>query len=275
MDKVLNATTPKQKLLDQLTPRLPYDDMHPGVDGVLPADHPMLEKFQKALNEHLLKARAQLTEELADIDHNIDELYRERNEIGARIYDSNQEIERQTKIIDEFDAQLAEISEKRIHQEQLTVEIVHEYDAMNRAFKNIQNKYNASVLELTQVTGLELNMKKWTKDMEEEVIAAKRTVSKDKQNHLNHVQKKKQMDILLYKLESEVKTKEQELDSIEGQLQEQNEYLEVLSQSLADANADLESLQREHKQLTNAYNEVLIQIQIRDKSIYKTKEELK
>lgn len=275
MDKVLNATTPKQKLLDQLTPRLPYDDMHPGGDGFLPADHPILEKFQKALNEHLLKARAQLTEEIADIDHNIDELCRERNEIGAQVYDSKQEMERQSKIIDDFSAQLTEISEKRIQQEKLTVEIIHDYDAMNREFKNIQNKYNASLLELSQVTGLELNVKKWTKDMEEEVIAAKRIVSKDKQNHLSQAQTKKQMDILLYKLESEVKAKEQELESIDGQLQEQNEYLEVLNQSLADANTDLESLQREHKQLTNAYNEVLIQIQIRDKTIFKTKEELK
>lgn len=275
MDKVLNITTSKQKLLDQLTPRLPYDQLHPGTDGALPPDHPMLEKFQKALNEHLLKVKAQLTEDIAEIDHDIDELCRERDEIGGRLYDSLQEIERQTKIIDDFGMQLVEVSEKRIHQEQLTVEVTHEYDAMNRTFKSVEQKYNASMLELTQVTELEINMRKWTKEMEDEVSATKRIVSKDKKVHLAKAQKKKQMDVLLYKLESEVKAKEQELGTIDNQLKVQNDYLEVLNQSLADANADLESLQREHKQLTNAYNEVLIQIQLRDKIILKSKDELK
>lgn len=275
MDKVLNITSTKQRLLDQLTPRLPYDQLHPGADGVLPPDHPMLEKFQKALNEHLLKVKAQLTEDIADIDHNIDELCHERDELGARLYDNHQEIERQTKIIDDFETQLAEVSEKRIHQDQLTVDVTHKYGAMNQAYKLIEQNYNASMLELSQATELEINMRKWTKEMEDEVLAAKRIVSKDKKVQMVKAQRKKQMDVLLYKLESEVKGKEQELGLIDDQLKEQNGYIEVLNQSLADANADLESLHREHKQLTNAYNEVLIQVQLRDKIIFKTKDDLK
>lgn len=80
--------------------------------------------------------------------------------------------------------------------------------------------------------------------------------------------------MLLFNLEAEVQKKEFELGNIEDQIREHTDAVTALNQNLADANVDLEGLQQEHKKLMQAWGEVIVAVQHRDKMLSKIRAEL-
>ena len=79
------------------------------------------------------------------------------------------------------------------------------------------------------------------------------------------------MDLILFKLDSEVRKNERELVNIDDQVKEHGESVASLNKNLADANTDLEGLQHEHKKLMQAWGEVIVSVQQRDKVLAKAK----
>ncbi|XP_055386329.1 coiled-coil domain-containing protein 40 [Condylostylus longicornis] len=233
--------------------------------GVLPEDHPLLERFQKALREHLLRVESQLNNEIFDIEQQIKLKKKAHEDVGCKLYDMQQEVKKQNEILEESSKQLKEIHEKRIKGEENLIPLRAEYDDRLKYHKELKKAYNERMLELSRLQALEVNIKKWSDEIEDEIRAAKRTVNKDSQDQRLKAEEKRSMDLILFNLDAEIKKKEQELEEINEQTTEQLRINEVLQSSFSDACADLDALQHEHKRLTNAWNEVIISIQHRDK----------
>lgn len=274
MDRVLNTPTTKQKIhLDQPTSN-PTEDASNEPPAVLSPDHPLLEKFQQALKAHLLKVNNELAEEIADLDFTISKLNRDRENFGSDLYDYQAEIERQKDAIDTCNNQLKDVSDRRIQHEMNAANLKKEYDSINYNYKESKRIHNERLMELSHVQILENKISKWSKEIEDEVETAKRMVSKDGQNQLAISQQKKQMDLILFNLDEEVRRRERELVNINEQLAEQSGFVEILNRSISDANADLSALQNEQKRLLAAWNEVIMAIGQRDKVLVKIRNDL-
>lgn len=72
-------------------------------------------------------------------------------------------------------------------------------------------------------------------------------------------------DVFILKLMTEIANLEARLAILEGQLKLKESERNKVSQSVADANADLEALSREQQQLLQSWNSVFISIQQRDR----------
>lgn len=276
MEKVLNATTPKQRLIEQLRPPdETVDGAASTAPSVLPADHPLLAKFQKALRAHLDKVNNELADEIAALDFANKKLSRENEDVGSNLYDYRQEIERQKDQLDDYNSQLKEAAEKRSHFEKSAAARKRDFDALNRTYQNANRAHNERLMELQHAQVLENNIAKWTQEIEDEVTTAKRMVSKDGQDQLIVSQRKKQMDLILFNLDDEVRRSERQLAAINEQLAEQTNGLAVLNRSIADANSDLNALQHEHKRLCGAWNEVILAIKFRDRNLAQLRDELR
>lgn len=274
MDKVLNATTPRQKIIDQIQTHPITEEDTDQRPSVLPADHPLLEKFQQALKQHLLKVNGELTDEIAALDHNIKKYTQEIEEVGANLYDYQEEIERQKDSLDDYNIRLKEATDKRIATEKSAATGKKQFDSLNYAYKDAQRMHNERLMELQHVRVLENNISKWTEEIEDEVAAAKRVVSKDGRDQLAISQQKKQMDLFLFNLEEELRKSERQLAALKEQFVDQTQTNEVLNGSISDANADLNALQQEQKRLISAWNEVILSIKFRDKHLAKLREDL-
>ena len=68
-------------------------------------------------------------------------------------------------------------------------------------------------------------------------------------------------DVFILKLMTEVANLKARLITLDGQLKLKELERNKVSQSVADANADLEALNREHYQLVQSWNSVVISIQ--------------
>lgn len=276
MDHVINASTATDKLMSVLTQPpadMVADDRRPE-PAMLPADHPLLAKFQRALRDHLLKVNATLQSDIDDLDAGIAHMTREQEEIGAQLYDSQAVIERQRDALDDYDRQRQELSAKRMQHEANAARMQQLVTAEQRSFEELQRVHADHQMELQQLQALENNIGKWQQEIDDQVQLARRVVSKDGKDQVQVVQQKCQMDMMLCNLEGQVKRNERQLVLLQEQLDGQNRVVEVLNQSITDADADVQALQTEHKHLISAWNDVILCIKQRDRNLARLREEI-
>ena len=242
--------------------------------GVLETDHPLLEKFQQALKAHLLRVQQQLTDEIDELNHKLKGNDEEAEEIGSRLYDLQEQIEVQKETLDSYNKQILDLASKRQEVEQNVSNYKKEFEEKNSEFKDVKRAYNERLQEIDNLTILESEFCKWTREIKDEIAVAKRVASKDTKDQMAVAEEKRKMDFLLFNLDSEVRRRERELEDINEQIKDQEDATELINRSLADSNSDLEVLQGEHKRLFQSWGEVIIAIQQRDKVLAKTKEEL-
>ncbi|XP_055598841.1 coiled-coil domain-containing protein 40 [Uranotaenia lowii] len=242
--------------------------------GVLENDHPLLERFQQALKAHLLRVKDQLEQEISELDHRLDQNEKESEEVGARLYDLQEEIDSQKELLDIYNKEIMEVSARRQAEEQKVAKYRKEYEEESHNFKEFKKIHNEHLQELDNLTILENEFSKWDKEIKAEIAVAKRVASKDAKDQLIAAEERRKMDFLVFNLDGEVRRKERELAEIEQQITEQQNATDEINTSLADANSDLEALQHEHKRLFQSWGEVIVAIQQRDKILSKAKEEL-
>lgn len=242
--------------------------------GFLPPDHPMMVRFQQALEEHLLKVQGQLQGELDELDEQLKLKDAEIAETGAKLFDMNNELEKQRDQIDQYSRNLLDVSAKRKVHEEKAAKFKAEYTAEDLSCKEMKRLNNEMLQEITSMRVLESEISKWNEEIQNEIALARRVATKDKKDQKSASEEKKQMDVILFKLDSEVRKNEREISNIEDQIQEHTSSVTSLNQSLANANVDLEGLQHEHKKLMQAWGEVIVSVQHRDKVLAKARTEL-
>lgn len=242
--------------------------------ALLPADHPLLAKFQQALKEHLLKLTSQLESEIVDLDDSIKKKDDEIAEVGSRLFDLQSKVEIQRDELDKYNKQTLETSDKRKSHEENAARLRAEFNKRDSSCKELKRINNEISQEITNMRVLESEIAKWNHEIQNEIALAKRVASKDTKDQRLVSEEKKKMDLILFKLDSEVRKNERVLSNIEDQIREHNDSVSSLSKNLSDANVDLEGLQQEHKKLMQAWGEVIVSVQHRDKVLTKAKQEI-
>ncbi|XP_061393544.1 coiled-coil domain-containing protein 40 [Musca vetustissima] len=183
-----------------------------------------------------------------------------------------EEIERQNEQLEEFTQQIEENVQKRHQEEEAVRHLKEEFDRKALITKEQKTQYNKRMSELENMQELERNIRKWADDVEDEVKNAKRIVSRDAQLQQQLSEEKKKSDLLFYHLDVEVRKSEKELEIVTNEVKDMEEVMNVLNMSVANANADLEALETEHKRLTQAWSEVIVAISLRDRILYQVQE---
>lgn len=245
------------------------------IPNAIVADHPLLDRFQKALFDHLTRVVSQVENEITEIDGKTNELNEQREEIGSHLYDLQHEIERQKDILDLQNTRIAETFEKRTKCENENRKFKQELKKEQENLRNLKRMHSDRMVELNKLQLVEQNVSKWQQEMQNDIKVSKRMLSKDKQSKKRITEEKQQMDLLLLNLEMEVRHREEESTLVLSQIQEQEKQLEVMKMKMANANADLDALQGEHRRLINSWNDVIYAISNRDKLLARTNEKLK
>jgi coiled-coil domain-containing protein 40 len=149
-----------------ITPKEVQDDDSISEDpGLLSADHPLMERFQRALKEHLLKVKNQLETEISDIDHQICEKNEEISNVGAKLFDLQNEIENQRDTLDKYGCQILEISDKRRVHESNVMKLKTEYYEKEANCKELKRLNNQVSQEITGMRALESEIAKWNAEV--------------------------------------------------------------------------------------------------------------
>lgn len=242
--------------------------------GILPADHPLMKRFQEALREHLMKVQHQLESEIVDLDESLKKKNDEIAEVGSKLFDLQSEVEVQRDSLDKYNKKILDFSDQRKVHEETVARLKSQYEEKDNSSKSLKRITNEVSQEITSMRVLESEISKWNEEIQNEIALAKRVASKDNKDQRLVSEEKKKMDLVLFKLDSEVRKNERTFSNIEDQIREHADSVSSLNKSLADANVDLEGLQQEHKKLMQAWGEVIVSVQHRDKVLSKAKSEL-
>lgn len=237
-------------------------------------DNPLFDKFQETLRDHLLKIKAQLEGEILDLDHQIGETDVEREEIGAKLYDLQRDIDKQRTQLHRYSSEILEMSKTRQKREENITMLRRDFNQQFANLKESKRIHNERIRELSNIQVLESELSKWSKEVKDEVTVAKRITCKDDREQAAQAQERRKMDLFLFNLDATVRRLENELTNLNEQIVDQDAIINDLNRSLADGNSDLEILQGEHKRLYQAWGEVIVAIQQRDKVLTKTRADL-
>lgn len=256
---------PREQIMENPVENIKSDPEEECLQAILPEDHPLLERFQQNLKNHLLRIQDQLLNEISVLDHSLKVKSDERQEIGAALYDLQQQIGQQRHALEDYEVKIQDVSEKRQKISANCIGLRKECQEKETELREAKRIHAQRLLELDNLTVLENNMSKWAKEARDEVSVAKRVVSKDSRDRQAKMEESQKMELFLYHLDTDVRSRENELNSINEQIREQESTIEMLNKSLVDSNADLEILQQEHKRMTQIWGEVIVAIQQRDK----------
>lgn len=237
------------------------------------ADHPLLEKFQATLKQHLIRINDQLATENAEIDNQIELLNEEREEVGSNSFDLQQKIAYQKREIDVYSQRIAQTFEKRVKCEEDTRQSKMELKLLHNFHHDAQRTYNERMAELKKLQTLEQTVDKWQQEMVHNLKVSKLMLNKDKQDNERISKEKREMDLLLLNLEMELMKAQTKSGEVVKELEESERQVEQLNAKLIDSNADLDALQADNRRLISSWNEVIHAISQRDKLLAKTAEE--
>lgn len=133
--------------------------------GLLSADHPLMQRFQAALREHLLKVKGQLESEIHDLDHKIKAKNDSIAEAGSKLFDLQNEIEKQRDTLDKYSNQILEISEKRKNHEASAAKYKAEYNSKEQTCKDLKRKNNEISQEIESMKALESEITRWNAEV--------------------------------------------------------------------------------------------------------------
>ncbi|KAL5280608.1 hypothetical protein ACFFRR_004540 [Megaselia abdita] len=245
----------------------------PDKADILPPDHPLLQKFQDALKDHLNKLKFQLDMEIAALKNYEKQVKKEWEEAGIVLYDKQQIINGQHVKMDEMDETLKNVCDERKRIEQEMIPVQEEKERSEAELKAAKAVLKKKRVELDNYNTLELTVQKWSKEVEDELRVMKTKAGKDIRMQKQLAEDKKKSDMIVFNLEMEISKRQKELDDITEQIKDQKETIETLNRTYYDASSDLDVLQNEHKRITQAWKEVIVCIQHRDKVLCKGKED--
>lgn len=242
--------------------------------NAIAADHPLLEKFQNTLKDHLSRINEQLIKENAELDNQILVLSDEREEIGSNLFDLQQKISQQQNEIDSFNKRISETFERRVKCEEDTRQSKLELKLLHNVHHDAKRALADRTTELKKLQTLEQTIDKWQKEMEHNLKVSKLVLNKDKQEKDRISKEKREMDFLLLNLEMEVLKCQHKSEQMLKDIEDNEKQVEMINGKLIDSNADLDAIQTDNRRLISSWNDAIHAISHRDKLLAKATEEL-
>ncbi|KAI4501390.1 hypothetical protein M0802_003267 [Mischocyttarus mexicanus] len=235
------------------------------VPNVIDPDDALMKRFQSALKEHLIRLNNKLSEEILDLEAAVKSTKKKHEEESLQLYYAQQEIMQQENTIEEYKNTLMKLTSLREEKNQKVNEIKELHKKAQEKMQEEKEKEDKLLRDIQKMTALQNQFANWEEEIKQCLIISKKTCQKDAILQQELINEKQRKDCILFKLREEVWKLEEEITDFNEQVQLKLKEKVATSQLVADANADLEALHREHTNLSNAWNGVVLNISKRDK----------
>lgn len=181
-----------------------------------------------------------------------------------KLYNAQSEVGRQQKALENYQSMLYELKSLYEDNDQQVKDLK---ELQKKLFKELQeekSKESKLIQNLSSLANLEKAFIEWETEINQDLLVSQRVSEKDAAMRKELIQQKQRRDYILFKLMNEVHKIEEEIRYLDEQLQLKDKEKIVVAQTIADANADLEALQRDHTNLLRTWNNVLSCISQRD-----------
>ncbi|GLH02947.1 Uncharacterized protein GBIM_08891 [Gryllus bimaculatus] len=216
----------------------------PDEPGVLEPDHPLMQRFQQTLRAFLERQNLRLTEELRDLETDLKQATQARDDAGVRLYERQQEVSVQQRMLEKCHSELDHISSQRQQEDEDVEKIQKERNEFAEALAREEEQEAALSTSLQKLVAEERQFSEWAEEMRAELAVSQRAAAKDRQQIRTMAEEKRRQDALLYKLTAEVANLRDQMADLAGKLRIKEQERKEAGQAAADAGADIEVAQQ-------------------------------
>lgn len=182
-----------------------------------------------------------------------------------QLYQAQQEIAQQQTTIEKYQNMIVNVIILREEKDRRVKDAKGFRKTTHTKLLDEKQKEENLVHELERLTDLQAQFAELQTELENSLTISKQVSKKDKAVQRDLIIQKQQKDCIIFKLMEEVWKIKTEIASLDMQLQLKNKERIEIGQMIADVNADLEALHKQHVNLCNAWNSVVLNITKRNK----------
>merc|ERR1719158_1701971 len=246
-------------------------------DGEFPflkADHPLLARVQKALSEQLAGHNERVSLQLSEKQEELRKLIKHREEIGVTLYGAQQQLAKLQLQLEQLHDKYAMVQSKRLEDDEKLRQKTMDYERKKQEVDDSLKRLNKAQDELNQLDITLRQVEEYNEQMKAEIQVTRRATYKA-EDHIKGIEKVKgKQDLLIDKMNEDVKRMTEQKALLEAQLVAQKQETEASVATLREASREMEAIEFEKKQLMQQWRSSLIGMQRRDEALQNVQQAL-
>lgn len=250
-----------------------YEDV--GEAEYLPADHPLMQPLQRALNKQLSDELERVNLQLRENEETLKKLRRDREDVGVQLYGVQQQLAKMQMNYERTRDNFNIIKKYREESEEQHEVLQNDFDKKKQDVEDQSKKVNKAQDELNQINRTLRQVEEYNEQMKSEIAQGRRMTYKAEEAVVKLEKEKKSQDVLIDHMNEEIKRLGEQKNLIEAQLRSQREQTETALETLKDAAEQLEKIALSKKDLMADWRDYLRGMQRRDETLQAIQTEIK
>ena len=233
---------------------------------MLDPDHPLMERFQKALKEQLLRREQKLSLENRETKHQLEKSRHDREELGIELYTLQQELAKHQMMLEKEHDTYNETTELRKLIEEDLGKTRDDYrknrkqlDDEHKKVRDLQQERDSLKLKIFYMNNAK-------DDLRGDIAVIKRATEKAETDKSKFEVEKQRQDLIVNRLEEKEAKLKEDIALYEFQLHNQVRESKMAKDALVEARMETEAIEKEKNQLMQNWTSCLIGMKRRDEA---------
>ncbi|EKG04081.1 hypothetical protein TCSYLVIO_004862 [Trypanosoma cruzi] len=231
---------------------------------------PIQQRIEAQLRKHL----QEVSQQLYDVKNELVTVQKEREKYGVELYNAQQHLAKLQETLEKQHEK--HVSVQRQYEEKLQEreEISTQADSLRKEIEDYQRQHERQQADLAKLTETIVKVQQFNDQLKKEVQVERRAAYKTEEDITNLEREKLKQDNMIDVLEKRVILVEEEVATVNTQIESQQKETKRAREILAEALAEMEAINFEKKQLVQQWKSTLIGMQRRHEAMKKTEEAL-
>merc|ERR1719399_2247400 len=233
----------------------------------LKADHPLLARVQKALHEQISGQLERVVLQWRESEEEARKLVKHREDVGVTLYGAQQQLAKLQLQLEQLHDSVAVVTRGREEADQGLIDITAKYDDAKTGVDSQLKKLQKAQDELNQLEITLRQVDEYNTQMRAEIAVTRRATHKAEENIKGVEKSKVKQDLLIDKINEEIKSLTERKAIYEAQLVAQKQETQAAVATLTEAAREMEAVEFEKRQLQQQLKSSLIGMQRRDAAL--------
>merc|ERR1719199_2022904 len=233
----------------------------------LKADHPLLARLQKVLFEQISGQHERAQLQLRECEEEARKLVKHREDVGVTLYGAQQQLAKLQLQLEQLHDSVAVVTRSREEADQGLIDITAKYDDAKKGVDSQLKKLQKVQDELNQLEITLRQVDEYNTQMRAEIAVTRRATHKAEENIKGVEKSKVKQDLLIDKINEEIKSLTERKAIYEAQLVAQKQETEAAVATLTEAAREMEAVEFEKKQLQQQLQSALRGMMRRDSAL--------
>nr|CCC94169.1 conserved hypothetical protein [Trypanosoma congolense IL3000] len=234
----------------------------------------VLAPVQKRIEAQLRKHLEEVMQQIYEVKNELSRAQKEREQCGVELYNSQQHLAKLQETLEKCHEKHLVTKQKHEEKLQEREELSAQADTLRKNIEDQQRQYERQQADLLKLTETLVKVQQFNEQIKTEVQVERRAAFKTEEDITNLEKEKLKQDNLIDSMEKRVVLLDEEISTVNTQIESQQKETQKAREILAEALAEMEAINLEKKQLVQQWKGTLIGMQRRHEAMKKTEEAL-